>query len=337
MVDQLARARDFFKRLARRMPRATTVAVYAAPVLLSACATSCGWGRPLRARGQQVFPQLRSGSDWTAGPRPSREGLDDATALALEALWLHDAQKEHASVPAFARIGWMLAAVGAPADLMAWAHRAALEEVEHAQRCFALAAGYGGRTHSVEPLPDLLLSGLELASDPLETLMRESLEDGCQLEEFNADVAADAALHCEEPVTRAVLEQIAREESSHAALSWALLEWAMARAPETAQRLLARAQRQLLEVRRPVAVSGHIAHLVAPADSLALRRHGRVPDEQLQALWQHRLGETLLRLGQLRTLLEDGPGSSFDNSSAIPPGVRAPCLRTNSHPSPTVP
>ena len=36
---------------------------------------------------------------------------------ALEALWLHDAQKEHASVPAFSRISWMLAAVGAPADV----------------------------------------------------------------------------------------------------------------------------------------------------------------------------------------------------------------------------
>src|SRR5690606_38147187 len=52
------------------------------------------------------------------------------------------------------------AAAGAPADLLARAHRAALEEIEHAERCFALAAGYGGRTRSVEPMPDLLLGGL---------------------------------------------------------------------------------------------------------------------------------------------------------------------------------
>ena len=39
------------------------------------------------------------------------------------------------------------------------------------ERCFALAAGYGGRTHTVEPMPDLLLGGATAldwaAGDPL--------------------------------------------------------------------------------------------------------------------------------------------------------------------------
>lgn len=298
LVQSLRRCAD---AIAQRMPR---VATWVLPALLVGCAsTSCGWGRPLRSRGRQVFPELRQGSDWTAGAQPSRHGLDAATCAALEALWLHDAQKEHASVPAFARISWMLAAVGAPADLTAWAHRAALEEVEHAQRCFALAAGYGGRAHSVEPMPDLLLSGLELRGDPLQTLMRESLEDGCQLEEFNADVAADAARHCSEPVTRAVLEQIAREEASHAALSWALLEWALARAPEQGRRELALAEQHLRQVKRPVAVSEHLAPLVAAGNPLQLRRHGRVPDATLESLWQQRLQNTLVRLSALRIRL----------------------------------
>jgi hypothetical protein len=103
-----------------------------------------GWGRPLRIRGRQLHPELREGADWTSGDRPDASDLDAATRKALAALWLHDAQKEHASVPAFSRIAWMLAAVGAPAELMAWSHKAALEEIEHAQKCFALAAGYDG-------------------------------------------------------------------------------------------------------------------------------------------------------------------------------------------------
>jgi hypothetical protein len=313
MFARTLRVMDFMRRryneisraLMRRMPRAANAAAYFVPILLAGCAaSSCGWGRPLRARGKQIFPELCEGSDWTAGARPSRQGLDDATCAALEALWLHDAQKEHASVPAFARISWMLAAVGAPADLMAWAHGAALQEVDHAQRCFALAAGYGGRSHSVEPLPELLLSGLELDGDPLQTIMRESLEDGCQLEEFNADVAADAALHCAEPVTRAVLEQIAREEASHAALSWALLEWALTRAPETGRRALLVAEQQLRQVKRPVAVSDHLAQVVGRADPEQLRRHGRVPDVQLGTLWQQRLGQTILRLKKLSASLD---------------------------------
>ena len=76
------------------------------------------WGRPLRLRGQQRHPELRLGASWTRGAKPSTQGLDAATCAALEALWLHDAQKEHASVPAFARIAWLLSAVGAPPELM---------------------------------------------------------------------------------------------------------------------------------------------------------------------------------------------------------------------------
>ena len=53
----------------------------------------------------------------------------------------------------------MLAAVGAPADLLERSFAAAQEEIEHTRLCFALAAGYGGRSHGVEPMPELLLPG----------------------------------------------------------------------------------------------------------------------------------------------------------------------------------
>jgi hypothetical protein len=68
-------------------------------------------------RGKILHPRLRGGADWTLGARPDVSRLDRPTRAALEALWLHDAQKEHASVPAFSRVSWMLAAVGAPAEL----------------------------------------------------------------------------------------------------------------------------------------------------------------------------------------------------------------------------
>jgi len=259
-----------------------------------------GWGRPLRVRGRQVFPQLAHGSDWTLGERPSPAGLDAATRAALEALWLHDAQKEHASVPAFARIGWMLAAVGAPAELMAWSQRAALEEVDHACKCFALAAGYGGRSHSVEAMPDLLLAGMDLSGEPLSVLAVESLQDGCLLEDFNADVAAASAAVCEEPVTRAVLEQIAREEHSHAEFSWAVLAWALGRSPEVAGLAVDEAAAGLHRIARPRAVGSNHWLLVLKADRVALLRHGRIPDEQLAQLWEMRLAATRERLALMQ-------------------------------------
>ncbi len=275
-------------------------AVFGMLVLSALGATMGGaWGRPLRIRGRQLHPSLRAGSDWTAGPRPSPAGLDVATRRALEALWLHDAQKEHASVPAFARIAWLLAAVGAPAELMAWAHRAGLEEIEHTRLCFALAAGYGGRSHSVEPMPELLLGGLDLEGDPRAVLAAESLADGCQLEDFNADVAAECARACEEPATRAVLEQIAVEERSHAEFSWALVAFLLERDRPHVEAPLRRALAELAAYPRPTAVGADKLALVAAADPEALRRHGRLPDARWAALWELRLGETTRRIEAL--------------------------------------
>lgn len=261
------------------------------------------WGRPLRLKGRQRHPELREGADWTEGARPNPAGLDAGTRAALEALWLHDAQKEHASVPAFTRVSWLLAAVGAPAELLAACHRAAIEEIEHTQRCFALAAGYAGRSFTVEAMPELLLGGLSLSGDPLVTLAVESLNDGCQLEDFNADVAARCAAVCEEPVTREVLARIAREERSHAEFSWAVLTWALARDPQRVAPQVLRALETLDEVPRPTAVSREKAALVMAADPASLRRHGRLSDAEWGDAWTERLVRTRTRAQALLAAL----------------------------------
>lgn len=259
-----------------------------------------GWGRPLRVRGRQLHPELKAGADWTEGERPSTRGLDEATCRALEGLWLHDAQKEHASVPAFSRISWLLAAVGAPASLLAWSHRAAMEEIEHAQKCFALAAGYGGRSFTVEPMAELLLGGLNDVKDPLVTLAVESLKDGCLLEDFNADIAAKCASVCEEPVTKKVLEQIAREERSHADFSWALIAWLLETHGQRVGPALDRALDALHTVARPTTANAEKQKLVQLADQLALRRHGRITDAEWQACWDARVRSTRARASRTR-------------------------------------
>lgn len=260
------------------------------------------WGRPLRVRGRQLHPELREGSDWTQGDRPDPSGLDPATRRALEALWLHDAQKEHASVPAFSRVSWILAAVGAPAELLEWSHRAAMEEIAHTKACFALAAGYSGRSFTVEPMPDLLVRGaLEVKGNALVVLATESLGDGCQLEDFNADVAAACAEGCEEPATRAVLQRIAREERTHADFSWAVLEWLVAK-DASLRPAIAEALEGLNAYPRPTAVSRDKEPLVRAADAALLRKHGRLPDATWGAIWDARLAETRRRVERLLTV-----------------------------------
>jgi hypothetical protein len=265
------------------------------------------WGRPLRLRGRVVHPELTRGTDWTLGDTPSAAGLDADTRAALAALWLHDAQKEHASVPAFARVAWMLTAMGAPAELVDRTLVAAREEVDHTRRCFALAAGYGGSSHTVQPMPELLLGGgLDVKGDAFEHLAMESLKDGCLLEDYNADVAAECAEGCREPVTRRVLEQIAVEERSHAELSWSILGWCLAQGGARVREKCARELPRLAGLERPTAVSGEKAALVARADAGALAAHGRLPDARWAAIYAARLEATTQRLG---AMLRDAEGA----------------------------
>ncbi|NDF11660.1 MAG: hypothetical protein EB060_02450 [Proteobacteria bacterium] len=190
----------------------------------------------------------------------------------------------------------MLAAIGAPADLMEWAYRCGLEEIEHTRICFALAAGYGGRSHSVKPMPDLLLCGLDMEGDPVVTLATESLKDGCQLEEFNADVAFACEAVCKEPATRFVLEQIAREERGHAAFSWAVLEYLYERNPEKVRPAIETSLREIDSYRRPTAFSWEKKRLVEKADPELMLKHGRLPDEEWAKMWDARLIQTKTRL-----------------------------------------
>jgi len=256
-------------------------------------------GRPLRAQGRRLLPELRVGSDWTRGERPDTSGLDRATRSALETLWLQDAQAEHASIPAFARISWLLAATGAPPNLMERAHQAGLEEIDHARRCFALAAGYGERSHSVRPMPDLLRGIVDVAGDPRVTLAVESLRDGCLLEGFGADMAAAAAVECRDPAVRDLLERIALEERSHAAFSWDLLAWALQAGGEPVRAAVAEAAQGLMRIRRPIATSAQTTILVSAADPRRLREHGRLPDTEWVPLWDKRLAETAARVAGL--------------------------------------
>ena len=262
------------------------------------------WGRPLRIKGKQVHADLIKGSDWTRGEMPDAKKLDSATRDALEALWLHDAQKEHASVPAFSRISWLLVSVGAPAEIVEWSHRAAIEEIEHTQLCFALAQGYSNSntSYTVKPMPELLSGGLDLKDDALIVLAKESLSDGCQLEDFNADVAAACSDVCEERVTRNVLKQIALEERSHAEFSWKVLEWTLEQSPNQVRKSIEQTLIDLKKYKRPTAYSWDIKRLIQKASPEMLLKHGRLDDKVWGEIWDQRLIETQQRLSELLDL-----------------------------------
>jgi hypothetical protein len=114
---------------------------------------------------------------------------------------------------------------GAPSDLLRDVHRAAFEEVEHAERCWALARYFGAGSVGAGPFPFAAPVAVDVT---LAALAAEAVRDGCLGETLGAHLAAVAAKLCPEPEVRAELAGIAAEEEEHAVLSFRIVAWALA-------------------------------------------------------------------------------------------------------------
>lgn len=200
-------------------------------------------GRPLTVGDQAVVAELEPGATWT---RPLAPAPAPPTTLVAElaAAWLTDAQMEHASVAAFARLTLELMAVGTPPDVLAAVSQASIDEVEHAKQCFTLADRFGAP--AVQPKA---LAPAPLRDEGYAGLAVNTFIEGCVGETIAALVAGRGARACLDPDSKATLARIAADEAEHAALAWEILTFAVEREPsvaalvrEAAAQGLARAQ-----------------------------------------------------------------------------------------------
>ncbi|MEP7126093.1 MAG: ferritin-like domain-containing protein [Byssovorax sp.] len=185
-------------------------------------------GRPFlvddRARTASVE---RADRGWSLGVlAPDTTGLDPEVRRALAAAWAADALLEHASIAAFSRFSLELLAVGGPADLVAAAHQAALDEVRHARICFALAQGYAGAPLGPSAFP---FDGSITLSADLASFAAATAREGCIGETLSAILAAEQLARATDPAVRRALSAIAEDESRHAELAWRTVAWAIER------------------------------------------------------------------------------------------------------------
>jgi len=175
--------------------------------------SECAIGRPYFEGEQQLRAPVREQGQPLAGAAQAR-----ATA------WAEAGAGEHASVAAFARLSLELMALGAPSELLAGVHRAALEEVRHAEQCWTLAQRFGGTTRSAGafPFPDSIAISRSLAE-----LAAAAVREGCLAETLGAHVVAAAAELAPEPDVRVALRAIATDEAQHAVLSFKIVAWAL--------------------------------------------------------------------------------------------------------------
>ncbi|WP_437283936.1 hypothetical protein [Sorangium sp. So ce406] len=180
-------------------------------------------GRPLRtAEGVVLPPALALGP---AAMRPAR--LDRATRAALAGAWLDSARAECGSIPAFLALARDLAAVGAPASLVARALAALGDEVRHAARCSEIASSLAGWRLR----PALLPPPPARDADRRAALVRMALEawhDGCLGEGAAAARARRSLAGASDAGVRAALGEVARDEAQHAELGWRVLAYCLA-------------------------------------------------------------------------------------------------------------
>jgi len=188
-------------------------------------------GRQIRRLGQPVLPPVAEGDAWTKHDvARALVAIDDSERAAVADQWRENGRTEHASVAAFARLTLDLVSLGAPPSLVAAANRDALDEIRHAELCFALARAIDGRARSPVAFPDAKssLARGRPRTMALAALAVDSLVDGALNEGVSARVVARVAKRCAEPEIRAVLRGIAADEGRHSAHGWDVVRWCLA-------------------------------------------------------------------------------------------------------------
>lgn len=226
---------------------------------------SCVIGRPLFVEGHARTAPSVSGPHWQV---EGLQGLSFDPDPAAAEHWLEVAALEHASVGSFARFTLQLLVLGAPSELIARAQRAALDEVEHAELAYSVAAALGAGERGPGPLP---LAAAAIATS-LDEIVEALVVEGCVGETLGA-IEALACAEAAHPAIARVLRRIADDERRHAELAWSTLAWLRGRYGE---RVVASARRGFDEARRALELD--------PAASAARPALGVLDALELRAL-----------------------------------------------------
>jgi hypothetical protein len=213
------------------------------------------------------------------GRRPAGFGDDTVfdSAEGLGGYFAEIARLEAASVDAFRIMRDELRAQRAPKKLVRAAARAAKDEIRHARATGALARRFGS-TPRATAIPRGALRSVE-------AMALENAVEGCVRETYGALLATRQAERASDPIVRAAMMRIVRDETRHASLSWRVARWLETRLDPEAKRNVERAkQAAVRELMTSVATGGTVSFAVdvglpTPAEASLLL------GQMKQALW----------------------------------------------------
>jgi hypothetical protein len=215
----------------------TTIMISDCPVMTERRRVHVSRSGVLTVRDSELLP----GSGACIGRRPPglRAAASAPSAGELACFFADVARLETSSITAFEQIARELEAFGAPAELVAQARVARDDEVRHAFTITEVARELG-----VEPeAPSIEQQALR----DLYTFALDNAIEGCVRETFGALVGHHQAEAATDGKLRAIFEDIARDETRHAALSWRIAEWAEPRLSELERARIRQAQRRAID------------------------------------------------------------------------------------------
>ncbi len=200
-------------------------------------------GRRLHHKAKILAASAQAGAGWI-GSQAIALDVEDGERDAVAAQWRENGSKEHASIAAFAHVTLDLMAVGAPATIIAAAQRAALDEVRHAEACYAVARAIDGREESPAPFPEAHVRRTLAKARPvaLAQIAVDALADGALNEGIASRILARLAKRAGTPELSQLLAQTAADEARHARDSWDVIEWCVAEGGDLVRYALARAK-----------------------------------------------------------------------------------------------
>lgn len=213
----------------------------------------------------------------------SRDTLPEDTRRALAEHWSEVALLEHASIASFSKFSLALLSVGAPPSLVEGAHRAAMDEVEHAKLAFRLASRYAGEPLAPGPLP---LDDVGALGSDLVDLAVSTAREGSVGETVGAVEARAALERATDEEVRRVLGTVERDEASHAELAWETVRWAIDQGGRPVRDAVRAAFRHELDV--PLVPAAE-----RPGDPDLLAAHGVLPPAELVAVRRRALVEVV--------------------------------------------
>jgi hypothetical protein len=146
---------------------------------------------------------------------------------------------ETAAITAFYNLSLELEAYDAPADLIARARQAVLEETRHSEMAALLAASFDAE------MPEVTVDDFCLRS--LYEIAIENAVEGCVNETFAAACGLWQSEYAQLYVFRKVIGHITEEEMGHAALSWEIHQWIMPQLSEAQQEQIRLAQAEAVD------------------------------------------------------------------------------------------